>query len=534
MSHQSPDTSRLVVFGDSLSDNGNLFRLIGLPAPPAWHGRASNGPTYAEQLAQSLHARLDDRAFAAAEASNTSPPVLVNPATGNPLPINLSDQVAGYIAQLHGHRAPHDTTALINIGSNDYQAYLLSHLPKDPQSIHTFVANVVGSIEHAIDALTHAGVANIVLFTLSDPGITPAAQLGGPQAAAFAHALALANNAALEQMAASHHNVQVVDVFQLTEALAADPHSFGLIADLNETWVGLLAAGSTEFAPNEVGFFDGVHPTTAVHGIIAAFADAVLTSDHVQFLDGTHRVIHAGHGDDFIFATPIDPTNPGLNDDYTIYSGSGNDVIFAGSGNVTVHGGWGSDLIAAGSGNATLEGGAGTDVLETNSTGTNVLVGGQGDDGLIVNRAGTNTLLGGSGNDLFVLRESAGLVNSDGSFNFGQQEINGGSGHDTLRFIINDQDPDAANALIAEFQRFEAAFELSVRNHHAGTFQIDGLHVTGIERIELQVDAVSTDPNTPYLITHDIVLADGHATAVSATLNHHLLQTADHWNLLAV
>jgi hypothetical protein len=37
---------------------------------------------------------------------------------------------------------------------------------------------------------------------------------------------------------------------------------------------------------------------------------------------------------------------------YTIYGGSGDDIIFAGSGNVTVHGGSGDDLIFAGSGNA--------------------------------------------------------------------------------------------------------------------------------------------------------------------------------------
>ena len=88
MSHRK---STLVVFGDSLSDNGNLFDLTGFPQPPAWEGRASNGPVYAEQLAASCTCDLDDRAFAGAEASNTSPPLIVNPATGQPLPINLSD-----------------------------------------------------------------------------------------------------------------------------------------------------------------------------------------------------------------------------------------------------------------------------------------------------------------------------------------------------------------------------------------------------------------------------------------------------------
>src|ERR1700681_2388013 len=171
MSHGSLDISRLVVFGDSLSDNGNLFDLIGLPQPPDWQGRFSNGPNYAEQLAKLLHTRLDDRAFGFAEAIDSSPPLLVNPATGSAFPINLPEQIAGYIADLHGHKAPHDATALINIGSNDYDAFFFFGL--DPQTIQPFVANVVGSIEQAVDALTQAGVEKIILFTLPDFGITP-------------------------------------------------------------------------------------------------------------------------------------------------------------------------------------------------------------------------------------------------------------------------------------------------------------------------------------------------------------------------
>jgi len=621
------DISHLVVFGDSLSDNGNLFKLTGSPQPPYWNGHFSNGPTYAEQLAQwlgvpPLGVPLDDRAFGGAQA------------TGN-LPISLSNQVAGYIAQLHGQPAAKDTP-LIFIGTNDYLGllndlpkvtsdlasiesaahdlatigvrHLLSNLPRVandvvsiagavqdltttgllsdlPQNIETLVAgagldlntvihdftagrifnlfsdvprlandlasvaqaidaltmagvqntlsdlkvaNVVASTEHAIDNLTSAGVQNIILFTLPDLGITPAAENSG--VAQSAHELTVANNAALMQMAASHPNVQVVDVFQLSEAISADPHTFGL-TDLQVPWLNLPATG-TQFAPNEVGFFDAIHPTFAAHGILAAFADAVLTSDHVQFLDGTQSVIHAQPGNNFIFATPIDPKNLSLNDNYTIFGGSGTDLIFAGSGNVTVHGGSGTDLIAAGSGNANLYGGPGTDVLATNSTGTNVLDGGPGQDAaLIVNRAGTNTLTGGHGNELFVLKENASLVNSDGTFNFKPQSISGGPG-DTLLFIINDQNPKAENALITEFQNVKLAFDMASKSNHPGSFKVDGLNVTGIDSIELQVDSVS-NPNTPYLITHNIMVADGHAGPVSTPLTG-LLHTAEHWGLLTV
>jgi phospholipase/lecithinase/hemolysin len=528
MSHR---TSTLVVFGDSLSDNGNLFDLIGFPQPPAWEGRSSNGPVYAEQLASFLHMRLDDRAFAGAEASDLSPPLIVNPVTGQPLPINLSTQIAGYLADLNGHQAPEGTTALINIGSNDYDAFLQSSLPKTSQEIQTFVANVVGSIDQAITTLTNAGVEHIILFTLPDFGTTPNAQAAGPQVVAFVHELDLINNAALEQMASTHPNVQVVDAFQISEAAFVDPTAFGFNPNPNFTWTDQLAAGTHQFAPNEIAFFDGEHPTSAGHGVLAAFADATLTSDTVQFLDGTQSVIHAGHDDNFIFATPTDPTNPALNGNYTIYGGSGDDIIFAGSGNVTVHGGLGDDLIFAGSGNAKLYGDAGVDVLETNSTGTNTLVGGAGGDALIVNRAGTDTLSGGKGEDLFVLKESAGLLASGGGFNFGQQTIDGGGGHDTLRFIINDQNPLAEQAFIAEFRQVEAAFDQAAKQGHPGTFDVDGLHVTGVERIELQIDSVSTNPNTPYLITHQIAMADGRGGHENSALQQ-LLQTADHWNLL--
>src|SRR5215212_8441488 len=46
----------LVIFGDSLSDIGNIAQapLINTPGPYYWNGRFSNGPVYAETLATGL------------------------------------------------------------------------------------------------------------------------------------------------------------------------------------------------------------------------------------------------------------------------------------------------------------------------------------------------------------------------------------------------------------------------------------------------------------------------------------------------
>ena len=520
MSHASKQT--LVVFGDSLSDNGNLFNLIGLPPPPYWEGRSSNGPTYAEQLAALLGANLDDLAFAGALASDLSPP-------GLPLPINLSDQIQTYLAKLSEDKSPPHTTAVINIGSNDYLHYLLSSLPKDPATAQTVIGNVIASIDDAINELTQAGVDRVALYTLPDPTHSPLASQLPPAVVAFAHQLILQNNAALEQLASTHQNIQLVDLYALFETVASDPASFGFTAGLSTELINLTQ--SAAFAPNEVLFFDAEHPTYAGHGVLAAFSDAVLTSDHTQILDGTQPVVHVDDGSNFIFATPIDHTNPALNDAYTIFGGSGSSTIYAGEGNVTVHGGSGNELIAAGHGNANLDGGDGDDVLATNSSGVNSLDGGDGTDALIASRAGTNSLKGGGGGDLIVLKENASLLASDGTFNFGTQTIDGGNGIDTLRFVINDQDPVAEAAFIAEFIKIEAAFGAA----HAGTFQVDGLDIRSIERLELQIDSVSKDPSTPFLITHTIAASDG---AVNHDHGHvqlsQMLHTAENFGWLTV
>src|SRR5687767_4882042 len=58
--------SAVVAYGDSLSDNGNLFAVVGQPGPPYFERRASNGPVAVDLLAASLGARLLDFGFGGA------------------------------------------------------------------------------------------------------------------------------------------------------------------------------------------------------------------------------------------------------------------------------------------------------------------------------------------------------------------------------------------------------------------------------------------------------------------------------------
>jgi GDSL-like Lipase/Acylhydrolase len=106
-----PQASNLVFFGDSLTDNGNLFKLTQgtLPDTPWWKGRFSNGPTYAEQLPGLLGvsaSHVQNYAYGGARA-----------VTGNEAPIDLDIQVQAFVASLRGNAAPKGTEAVLYIGN---------------------------------------------------------------------------------------------------------------------------------------------------------------------------------------------------------------------------------------------------------------------------------------------------------------------------------------------------------------------------------------------------------------------------------
>jgi hypothetical protein len=58
---------RVIVYSDSLADNGNIYKILGFPSPPYWEARFSNGPAALENMA-ALGMPLVDNAYAAATA----------------------------------------------------------------------------------------------------------------------------------------------------------------------------------------------------------------------------------------------------------------------------------------------------------------------------------------------------------------------------------------------------------------------------------------------------------------------------------
>ena len=436
---------RLLFFGDSITDEGRLLEPF-RPDPPYEGGRFTNGPVYAQVLTQELQdfgVRSNNYAYGGANAVPSEPQQYV---------IGLDAQVTEFeIGYLFG--APSGSAAVIFIGGNDYHDVN----PNDP----TIVDRVIERIDDAAVRLARRGVDEIILFNLPLSSQIPRWRFLSTAELAAEDAMIDAHNDRLPTLKAAYDNAGVpttiVDVERLLREVRGEIETFGLRAYDDTLYLldedeRLVRNGTTiQFSPDEVAFFDPVHPSAAGHGILAAFAEATLRADRVTFHGDASNVVSGISGADFVVA------------------GLGNDSVLAGAGigNDTVSGSDGSDLLIGGRGNDVLTGSLGSDLLAGN-VGNDTASGGDGHDILLLG-IGLDSASGGAGNDLLIITDDA---------LSGLDTIIGGTGTDTLRMEVS-QSVYGSAAFQAEVQAFVpgAATTLSI-----------GLTAREVERLEVYVD----------------------------------------------
>jgi thermolabile hemolysin len=250
----------LVVFGDSLSDNGNSYVLLGVPKPPYYDGRWTNGLNWVDYFTRITGLPAATAFF---EDGGT------NFAVGGATSADLTGEVAVYLGTVSGKADPTDLY-VIWIGADDFLAGIQP-------------ATTADTIIGVITGLRAAGAQNFLLITVPDIALTPdIIALGEVQVQAAKQFVANVNNLLRSEISslgmALGAQIDLIEVNPLLKELVHDPAAFGFKNSTGEAYNP--STGVVVKDPNQYVFWDGFHPTTRVHRIAAeTFKRDVTSSD---------------------------------------------------------------------------------------------------------------------------------------------------------------------------------------------------------------------------------------------------------------
>ncbi len=261
----------LVVYGDSLSDNGNLYGAIGYPPPPYYMGRFSNGPVAAEYLAQGLNVPLTDWAWGGATTG------IGNIADGGNQTqlglLGLPGMTTSFLATegLITQQMAQNSLFMVWGGPDDFTANGLS----------THTADVgVSDLLGIVNGLKSIGVQHILVPGMPDLGVTPEYiknGLGqqGSQLSAYFNAKLLAG---LQGTGAIYF-----DTYSLLDAIVQNPQKYGFSNVTDPCFDGVNVCSD----PNSYLFWDDIHPTTSAHQLLAADFEAAVPEPASLVMFGT-------------------------------------------------------------------------------------------------------------------------------------------------------------------------------------------------------------------------------------------------------
>ena len=271
--------SSIYVFGDSLSDPGNLPAGAAPSSPPYYSDGSgflpggagvqfSDAPVWAERVGVT-----GNFAFGGAQAA---------PEAGGPP--DLAEQIAlfdGYSVTVGGAAGGASDLAVIWLGANDLFGAIEAAVPLALGGdlagaigvVTGAAASAAAAIGDGIEALAGRGFESFAVFNLPALEETPLFNLFQPGGALLAEAGTDAFNGALlaEIASLAAYDVTFIDIAAVFEDLLANPGAFGIE---NTTFPCVLPpsdglAGSVCENPSAYAFFDAVHPTGTVHAAVA-------------------------------------------------------------------------------------------------------------------------------------------------------------------------------------------------------------------------------------------------------------------------
>jgi phospholipase/lecithinase/hemolysin len=284
--------NRLIVFGDGYSDTGNSFNNtvgddgIGMPPSPAYFdGRASNGPVWVEHLAAGLDLPVPEPVIVGGTnyawlGAGTDPDSSTQGAA------DIGKQINAYL--MYGNVPAGDQLFVIWAGLGDFLNSDGVLAVPDPSDL---VARLTSYIETLADAAAEDAELKILVANLPPMGQTVRSKWLGdsvnPAVPELLDRLSSRTNNLLStelRMLSRERGIEIIelDVFELSQEIAADPAAFGFInaddparavidQDGQPVDVSVTAVG-TVINPDDHLYYDDVYPTRKWHELVAARA----------------------------------------------------------------------------------------------------------------------------------------------------------------------------------------------------------------------------------------------------------------------
>ena len=267
-------------FGDSLSDNGNIYAATyGLfPPAPYYQGRFSNGPVMVEDLAKGLGVSLHDYAWGGATSGSTN--VLNNNYGLSGLP-GLSQEISSYVGS-----NSLDPNGLYTVwaGADDALALFAnlsptSTLTQIEASAAQTIATSTTNVTDAVNTLASHGAQHILVLNMPDLGLTPRALTDNSTVTPYASTAATLYSqdfnqtlgtrlSTLQSSAGFSANIIQFNVFGAMNQVFANAASYGF-TNLTQGCLYSTACVSSSAVQDTYAFWDDVHPTAHLHQILA-------------------------------------------------------------------------------------------------------------------------------------------------------------------------------------------------------------------------------------------------------------------------
>lgn len=257
---------KIVIFGDSSSDNGNVFKLTNgsYPTSPFYNGRYSNGPIWADLLKASS---VENYAYGGATTDNDA----IQGFTANNVSVpGVRQQICHYSQLIDKNAIVFEKTLyVIWAGANNFL--------RNPNITG---AAIIGSIVEAVKDIIRLGAKHIVLFNQPPlqivPGLQPLSFLFNLSALGYEYNRNLL--AVADKIDASNDalNLQVFDVYAVIDDIVESPLAYG-ISNINASCISSATVCSE---PNSYMFFDRIHYTESIHKIIAHSFNEFIASSH--------------------------------------------------------------------------------------------------------------------------------------------------------------------------------------------------------------------------------------------------------------